>query len=267
MDLHEHNRQAWNRQVDRGNRWTLPATPQTIADARGGDWAVMLTTMRAVPRDWFPADLKGCDLLGLAAGGGQQMPILAAAGARVTVLDASERQLDQDRLVAERDSLEIRTERGDMADLSRFADASFDLVFHPCSNCFVESILPVWREAFRVLRPGGSLLSGFTNPLVFLFDAGAPGDKALELRYSLPFRETVDLPEEKRRAYIERQEPLLSSHTLEEQIGGQLAAGFLLAGMYEDSDQDCPLARYMPIYLATRAIKPADPAGARPAGA
>ena len=58
-----------------------------------------------------------------------------------------------------------------MRDLGEFADASFDLVFHPVSNLFCPELAPVWRECFRVLRPGGALLAGFVNPDVFIFDA------------------------------------------------------------------------------------------------
>src|SRR6185295_686017 len=103
-------------------------------------------------------------------GGGQQAPILAAAGAIVTTLDFSPKQLAQDRLVAERDGLTLTTVQGDMTDLSMFADESFDLDFHPVSNTYVPEIRPVWREAYRVLRCGGSLLAGFINPINFVFD-------------------------------------------------------------------------------------------------
>ncbi len=94
--------------------------------------------------------------------------MLAAAGARVTVLDNSPRQLTQDRFVADREHLALQLVEGDMADLSQFASESFDLVFHPVSNCFVPDVRPIWREAFRVLRPGGRLVAGFLNPLVYL---------------------------------------------------------------------------------------------------
>jgi hypothetical protein len=53
----------------------------------------------------------------LASGGGQQGPILAAAGAKVTVLDNSPRQLEQDRLVAFRHALPVTTVEGDMAEI------------------------------------------------------------------------------------------------------------------------------------------------------
>ena len=91
-----------------------------------------------------------------------QGPILAAAGADVTVFDNSPLMLATDRSVAARDSLQIRTVEGDMADLSQFSDSSFDLIVHPVSNTFVPDVRPVWKEAFRVLRQDGALLSGFT---------------------------------------------------------------------------------------------------------
>ncbi|MGO8960941.1 MAG: class I SAM-dependent methyltransferase [Streptosporangiaceae bacterium] len=129
-----HNRAAWDREVETGNEWTIPVGPEVIEAARAGDWSVVLIGYSPVDRDWFPASLAGTEVLCLASGGGQQGPVLAAAGATVTVLDNSARQLEQDRMVADRDGLELRTELGDMRDLSAFADARFDLVFHPVSN-------------------------------------------------------------------------------------------------------------------------------------
>src|SRR5215212_8338426 len=63
-------------------------------------------------------------------------------GARVTVLDNSPRQLEQDELVAQRDNLPLRTVLGDMRDLSAFAGSSFDLVFNPVSNLFIPELAP-----------------------------------------------------------------------------------------------------------------------------
>ena len=130
MDVRSYNRHAWDRQVEKGNRWTLPVGPDVIAAARRGDWQLVLTPTRPVPREWFPK-LAGEAVLCLASGGGQQAPVLAAAGAVVTVLDNSPAQLAQDRLVAERERLDIQTLLGDMADLSAFADGAFGLIFHP----------------------------------------------------------------------------------------------------------------------------------------
>jgi ubiquinone/menaquinone biosynthesis C-methylase UbiE len=91
--------------------------------------------------------------------------VLAAAGAAVTVFDNSPAQLGRDREVADREDLAIRTVLGDMRDLSALPDAGFDVVFNPVSNVFCPDLAPVWREAFRVLRPGGILLTGFMTPI------------------------------------------------------------------------------------------------------
>jgi SAM-dependent methyltransferase len=254
MDIREHNRIVWNKSVEWGNTWTIPVRPEQIAAARRGEWNIILTPTRPVPRAWFPP--FPCDLLCLASGGGQQGPILAAAGARVTVFDNSPRQLGQDRMVAERDGLEIATVEGDMRDLSMFDDACFDLNVHPVSNVFVPDVRPVWREAFRVLRPGGALLSGFDNPVVHAFDKTSDADGALRVKYAIPCSNVDGLSEAERRRYLEMGEFIEFSHTLEEQIGGQIEAGFLIAGFYEDADPGEALACYMPTFIATRAVKP-----------
>ena len=259
MDVRAYNREAWNRQVAAGNQWTIPVGPEVIAAAREGRWEALLTPTRSVPRAWFP-ELRGVDLLGLACGGGQQGPIFAAAGATVTVFDNSPSQLAQDRLVAEREGLAIATVEGDMADLYAFDDASFDLIFHPVSNVFAPEVRPVWREAYRVLRHGGVLLAGFDNPDTYIFDYDLiERERRLEVRYTLPYSDLHSLDDDALRRYLNAGQPLEFSHTLDEQIGGQIAAGFLIAGFYEDRyppEENDLVSRYMPTFIATRAIKP-----------
>jgi SAM-dependent methyltransferase len=257
MDVRAYNRRAWNNQVKNNNPWTIPVSPQVIAAARAGEWAILLTPTITVPRSWFPADLHGLEVLGLASAGGQQGPVLAAAGANVTILDNSPRQLDQDRRVAEREGLSLRLVEGDMADLSLFSEASFDLIFHPISNVFVPDVRPVWAEAYRVLRPGGALLAGFMNPVHYIFDFDLMDNQGqLEVRYSIPYSDLTSLDEEQRQKYLAEGAPLEFGHSLDDQIGGQLAAGFWLAGFYEDNDPELLLSKYIPSYIATRAIKP-----------
>jgi 2-polyprenyl-3-methyl-5-hydroxy-6-metoxy-1,4-benzoquinol methylase len=117
MNVPEYNRTAWNNEARSGSRWSQPVSPEVIARAKSGDWGVILTPNKVVPKEWF-GDIHKKHILCLASGGGQQAPTLAAAGAQVVSFDNSDEQLARDRMVAYRDSLEIQTIRGDMADLS-----------------------------------------------------------------------------------------------------------------------------------------------------
>jgi SAM-dependent methyltransferase len=256
-DIARLNQTGWDRRVEEADVWTIPVSSDEVARARAGEWSVILTPNKPVPAAWF-GDIAGKDVLCLASGGGQQGPILSAAGARVTVFDASPRQLAQDEWVARRDGLSLVTRQGLMHDLSVFEDAAFDLIFHPVSNSYAPEIEPVWRECFRVLRPGGALLAGFMNPMVFIFDRDAEARGEFVVRFALPYADTKDLPPEELARVIARDHTVDFSHTLETQIGGQLAAGFLLTHMFEDTDRDIGVGRaqYFPTCMATRAIKP-----------
>ncbi len=258
MNVLAHNRAAWNQESLDGSRWTTPVDAEIIARAQRGDWELILTPMKPVPRNWL-GDLQGKDVLCLASGGGQQVPLLAAIGANVVSFDLSEEQLLKDRMVAERDGLEIECVRGDMADLSQFEDERFDLIFHPVSNVFVPDVEVVWRECYRVLRPGGRLLAGFLNPSFFLFDhaeAGLSGN--LVARFRLPYSDVEQRGEsEKRKEEIAAGAAFEFGHSLELQIGGQLKAGFLLGSLYEDwwDEAATPLNRLSPTTIATLALK------------
>src|SRR5215469_7939995 len=256
MDPRSHNRDAWNRKVEQRDRWTVPVDREAVDQARRGEPRLLLTPTKLIPAAWFPP-LHGTPTLCLASGGGQQGPLLAAAGAVVTVFDNSPRQLEQDRLVAGREGLAIQTVEGDMADLSDFAEETFGLIVHPCSNCFVPAVRPVWRECFRVLKTGGVLLAGFTNPIRYLFEDERMQNGRLELRYRIPYSDLSDLAHaDLHHKILEPGYPLEFAHTLDDQIGGQLDAGFLLTGIYEDHfGDDDALSRYIDTFMATRAIK------------
>ena len=257
VDPSAHNRAAWDKYVQEGNEWSRPVSADDVERARRGDWSVVLVGREPVDRSWLPPDLTATDVLCLASGGGQQGPILAAAGARVTVFDNSPRQLGQDRMVAARDGLELRTVLGDMSDLGALGDAAFDVVFHPVSNLFAPDVAPVWRECFRVLRPGGTLLAGFLNPDTYLFDHEALDERGeLVVVHKLPYSDVTHYSAEERAAKFGADAALEYSHTLTDQIGGQLAAGFVVTGFAEAAHQSNASAPYMSSYFATRAVRP-----------
>jgi hypothetical protein len=107
-----------------------------------------------------------------------------------------------------------------------------------------------------VLRPGGQLLAGFMNPIEFVFDLQLFNQGVFEVRHALPYSDLDHLTEQERLA-LDSTEMLEFSHTLEDQIGGQLEAGFVLTGLYEARRASHPVAQYLPSYIATRAQKPA----------
>jgi SAM-dependent methyltransferase len=257
VDVRAYNRTAWDSEVWRQNPWTIPVDPPTVERARQGDWDLFVTPTRPVPRAWFP-DLKGLKTLCLAGGGGQQAPLLAAAGGQVTVVDNSPWQLEQDRRVASRDGLEIALVESDMADLSMFDSETFGLIVHPTSNLYVPDVRTVWREAFRVLRPQGVLISGFDSPVRHIFDSALADRGELRVRHRLPYSDVTSLTKQELAGRLYARQPLAFGHLLEDQIGGQIDAGFLISGFFEDRFPDHfrdPLSYYIPTFAVTRAIK------------
>ena len=259
MSIYTWNKIAWDAAVSSGeNPYTQVVSSEQIAQAKQGNWALYLSDIKPVPRDWFP-ELQGLKILCLASGGGQQAPIFAALGAEVTLLDASPQQLAQDKFVAERENLSITLVEGDMADLSTFADDNFGLIFNPPSTLFVPDLEPIWAECYRVLKKGGVLLTGFMNPDEFIFDYEVLDDRGeFVVKYPLPYIEHETLNEAALAQRIAAQEMFHFSHSMETQLGGLIQAGFAITGFYEDrrpEEDDNPIRHYMPSYYVLRAEK------------
>lgn len=231
-----------------GWEWGQPISHEVFERAKAGDWFVLLSPTKPVPKDWF-CPMKGAKILGLASGGGQQMPIFSALGAECTILDYSPVQLESERMVAEREGYDINIVRADMTKPLPFEDESFDLIFHPVSNCYVEDVLSIWKECYRVLKKGGILLAGLDIGLGYLFN-----DEETEMIRPLPFNPLKD--ETLYKESVEKGWGIQFSHTIEEQVDGQLRAGFTLTNIYQDTNGAGRLHEFnVPTFYVTRAVK------------
>jgi len=248
MNYQELNAKITDAWTESGWEWGQPVSHQTYLRAKMGCWDVKLTPTKQVPHNWF-GDLAGKKLLGLASGGGQQIPIFSALGAHCTVLDFSQKQCENEELVAQREGYSVEIVRADMSHPLPFPNETFDIIFHPVSNCYVEEVKPIFKECYRVLKADGILLCGLDNGFAYIFD-----ETGANIKYKLPFNPLKDPL-----VYadsIKFDWGIAFSHTLEEQIGGQLEAGFILTHLYEDTSGEGILHDYnVPTFVATRSVK------------
>lgn len=248
MSYQDENAAAIERWIESGWEWGKPISHEDYIKAKAGDWSVVLTPKRPVPRKWF-GNLSGKKLLGLASGGGQQIPVFCAAGAECTVFDYTPKQLESEKLVAEREGYSVNIVRGDMTKPLPFLDESFDIIFFPVSNCYIEEAKPVFAECFRVLKKGGSLLSGLDNGFNYAVDNS---EKAVV--NSFPYNPLKN-PEQMKQLNDD-DSGIQFSHTAEEQLGGQLEAGFTLTDILEDTNGEGWLQELnIPTFWLTRAVK------------
>ena len=248
MNYQDINAKTIDKWVSEGWTWGIPIDHETYVKALNGVWDVKLTPTKNVPHEWF-GDLKGKKVLGLASGGGQQMPIFAALGAECTLLDYADSQLESDLLMAEKEGYAIDIVKADMSKPLPFADESFDLIFHPVSNVYVKDVRSIWKECYRILKKGGILLAGMDNGINFLFD-----DEEKMLINSLPFDPLVN--KEQMKQLTDSDSGIQFSHTIEEQLGGQLEAGLVLQAIYEDINEEGRLSELnIPCFIASNAIK------------
>ena len=247
-----YNSRLWDAWSEDQNTWSIPLTPEQFQQAKDGSIEFVLTPTKTVPLSWFEG--LGKDVLGLASGGGQQGPVMAARGYRVAILDNSMRQLQSERMVAEREDYEVLALQADMTLPFPFKDESFDMIIHPVSNCYIENLQPTWNECYRVLRHGGVLMAGWTNPILYMFDDEALDNPEIPLivRHKLPYNGRMEV---EKGAELSLDTGYQFSHTLEAQIGGQLKAGFLLKDFYEDTDPSDHLGQFTSIFAASLAVK------------
>lgn len=239
MDIFAQVERNINRLVEQDVNWSACAAPEQLQQARNGILTQIFGAALPIPPDWLD-DVKGKRVLCLAGAGGLQGPLLACAGADVTVLDLSERMLDKDREAAAREKLNIRTIHGNMCDLSCFEDASFDLVINPPSLFYVPDVTMVFREVHRVLKDGGSFIMCAANPIAYVcdYDEKQGCYKAVN---RMPYR-SAD--------HADQGDWIEFGHTMESYIGGQLRYGFVLTGYLEHQMEDIT-----ELYFITKAVK------------
>ena len=231
MDVSETNRKAWNNEARNGNFWTLIVSEKDINAAKKGEPEIRVTPFKAVPLEWLSC-LKGKDVLVACGGGGQQTPLLAAYGCRVTSIDISDKQIEQDKAALEKYGLVADLIRGNVLEMP-FADQSFNAVIMPQAMNFIEDLELLYKQIHRVLKDGGTFIFGMANPAIYMFDERVQ-EHRLRIKYTIPFSHTKSFSETELRKRLERSDTVEFSHTLDSIIGGLTRAGFIIDGYFSD---------------------------------
>ena len=255
----ERNRAVWDDRVRRHDRYIDTATDE--------DFRHPLKVVD--PLGWLGNEVIGQRILCLAAGGGRHGPLLASAGALVTVIDLSPEMLTLDRQVATKRGLNLNLVETSMHDLRPLADASFDAIIQPVSTCYVPDVVAVYREAARVLRAGGLYVSQHKQPVSLQATAGPIGPRN-HFVLTEPGDRREPLPPAGEGCWHREHGAVEYLHTLESLLGGLCRAGFTVEDVVEPT-QARPAApvgtfayrcRFVPPYLAIKARRRVQPISA-----
>lgn len=250
-----YNEEAWDLEVEKHNIWTDGLTEEELANALEGNVAIRLTTYKTLPQSWL-GELKDKRVFAVGSGGGQQAILFALAGAHVTLLDISSKQLAQDRRLAEELNLSIEFIKGDMRDLSMFEGNSFDLIFNPASTVFIDDVRSFYTQCSHILKPGGTFLTCVTNPTLFLFDEKKAAKGTLKVKYTLPYSDLTSLDQKTIKKMIAEHDTFEFSHTLADLLGGLGDADLVIEGIFSDRSGFELLDSFISdAYLAVRAVK------------
>lgn len=224
---HEHNRATWDRLAKQGHRFARPASKEELAKP--------LETVDGI--GWLGESLRGQRILCLAAGGGRQGPLYAAAGGEVTVVDISPRQLELDRQVAAEHNLQLRTVEASMDAMPMFGYATFDLVIHPVSTCYVPNIQRVYAEVARVLRDGGLYVSQHKSPTSLQVDI-RPATEGYVIRDTYYRNEQPVSPVNDPSSRLREPGAIEYLHRWEQLLGLMCRAGFVIEDLVEPMHAD-----------------------------
>ncbi len=232
------NRRVYDAMAAANDPLCRPAKDSELADPLG--------TVDAA--GWLGGSIAGQRVLCLAAGGGRQSALYAAAGAEVTVVDLSGAMLELDRRVAAERGFRLRIIETSMDDLSMLRSGEFDLVIHPVSTCYVDHISVVFHEVARVLRHGGLYVSQHKQP-TSLQTATKPtlsGHYLIEHTYYRGANR-APIPDDPRSTAAGRRLRERGAaeflHRWEEIIGGMCRAGFVIEDLVEPMHCDAEAAR------------------------
>jgi len=188
-------------------------------------------------------DVNGKNVLCLASGGGQQSAAFALLGAKVTVFDLSDTQLERDRTALTHYGLDARLIQGDMRDLSSLDEQYFDLVWHAFSINFIPDSGAVFDQVAWVIRLGGQYRMEWHNP--FLVDADAATWTGAGYRINRPYGDGEIVVEnttwefEDDQSQVQKVEgPREFNHTLSTVMNGLATRGFNLMGLWETTYDD-----------------------------
>ena len=243
----DHNRRAWDELARQRQRFTRPAQDR--------DFRAPLKTLDAM--GWLGGNVAKRRVLCLAAGGGKQGPLYAAAGAEVTVVDISPEMLLLDRSVAEERRLQLRTVETSMDDLSMFEPGEFDIVIHPVSTCYLSGIRQVFANVARVCAIGGLYISQHKQPASLQADV-QPSARGYELVEPYDRKDPLPPAEDSR---LRESGTLEFLHTWESIVGGMCREGFVIEDLVEPRHGDADgvigsfahRSRYLPPYVRVKA--------------
>ncbi len=247
------NRRAYDAMARRDHVLTTPVTSAELADP-----------LRVLDgRGWLGGNIRGWRVLCLAAGGGRQGPLYAAAGAEVTIVDLSPEMLDKDRAMAQQLGMNFRILNASMTDMSMLGQAEFDLVAHPVSTCYLSNVQRVFQEVARVLRPEGLYVSQHKQPVSLQTSLQMrQGNYVLETEIGKPAK-PVPRGQSSR---LREPHTVEFAHSLESLLGGICRAGMVIEDLSEpdhtqnDSAPDSMAhrSRFVPPYVRIKARRAAD---------